>query len=159
MKEFLTYATPEAAGISSENVSNFLDELERFGVYLHSFALLKGNAVFAEGYRKPFCSTEVHRMYSISKTFAAMAVGVLVGDGKIRLNDKIISYFPEYEQLCEDPNILEATVEELLKMNSPFANVPTYCANVPGNLETNWLRTFFTTNTTHPSGTVWNYDT
>lgn len=159
MKEFLTYTTPEAAGISSENVSKFLDELERFGVYLHSFALLKGNAVFAEGYREPFHAEELHRMYSISKTFAAMAVGVLIGDKKLNLTDKIISFFPEYEDTCTDPNILDATVEDLLKMNAPFADVPTYCAHVPGYLETNWLRTFFTTSTTHPSGTVWNYDT
>jgi len=159
MQEFITYTTPEAVGVSSRHVKAFFDELEEFGIYFHSFAFLKGNKVLAEGYCPPFYEKELHRMYSVSKTYVAMAAGVLIGDGEIHLEDKIISYFPEYAATCTDSNILGVTIEDLLKMNAPFAKVPTYCARVPGYLETNWIRTFFVTETTHPPGTAYNYDT
>lgn len=158
MKDFLTFATPESQGLASSQIIDFLDHLELFGAYLHSFAVIKGHSVIAEGYRPPFHADELHRMYSVSKTYAAMAVGVLIGDGKIRLEDKFISYFPEYAD-CNDPFLLDTTIEDLLKMNSPFDGVPTYCAHVPGNLEKHWLDTFFHTKTFHAPGTVWNYDT
>lgn len=158
MKDFLTYASPESAGIASGDIVKFLDDLEVFGAYVHSFAVVKGHKIIAEGYRPPFHRDELHRMYSISKTYAAMAVGVLIGDGEIALDDKFIKWFPEYAH-CDDPNLTETTIEDLLKMNAPFAAVPTYCARVPGNLEKHWLETFFVIPTTHPSGTVWNYDT
>ena len=79
MKEFFNIISPEKAGIKSENVIKFMDSLERFGIHLHSFILMKGNNIFAECYRKPFIKDELHRMYSVSKTFAAMALGILVG--------------------------------------------------------------------------------
>ena len=37
----------------------------------------------------------LHRMFSITKTFVAMAIGLLCEDGKLSLNDHIVDYFPE----------------------------------------------------------------
>ena len=93
-----------------------MDGLERFGVYLHSFILMKGNDIFAECYRKPFKINELHRMYSVSKTFAAMAIGILVGDGKIGLKDAVIKYFPEYDTENVSEHVRKLTVKHLLKM-------------------------------------------
>lgn len=153
MKEFFTYTTPENVGVSSENVIKFMTELERFGIYLHSFALIKGNEVFAEMYRKPFKKDDLHRMYSTTKTFASMALGILIGEGKVKLDDKVIKYFPEYAD-CEYKQVQEMTVEDMLRMATCFTGGTTYKFS-----DDNWVPTFFNTPTSHPSGTIFNYDT
>lgn len=153
MKEFFTYTTPEKVGVSSENVIKFMTELERFGVYLHSFALIKGNEIFAEMYRKPFKKGELHRMYSTTKTFASMALGILIGEGKVKLEDKVIKYFPEYKD-CKYSQVQDMTIEDMLRMSTCFTGGTTYKVS-----DKDWVSTFFNTDTSHPAGTIFNYDT
>ncbi len=159
MKEFFNYITPEKAGISSKNVIKFMDELEHYGVYLHGFALVKGHDVFAEGYRAPFRKGEPHRLYSVSKTFTSMAMGCLIGEGKAKLTDTVISFFPEYDEKVTDPYVRNITIEDCLLMATAFSYGTTYSAKKPAYLEPDWVHTFFNVDASHPSGTVWNYDT
>ncbi len=159
MSEYFSYITPEKAGISSQNIIKFMDELEHYGVFLHGFVIAKGHNIFAEGYRKPFEKNELHRMYSVSKTFASMAIGVLVGEGKVNLEDPVIKYFPEYDSKVMDQYVRNMKIEHLLKMSTCFSYPTTYGAKKAPYLEPNWIDTFFTVNSSHPSGTVWNYDT
>lgn len=152
------YTTPESIGISSENVLKFMDQLEKEGVYLHSFALLKGEDIFAEGYRPPFDENFLHRMYSVSKTFTSMAIGILVGDGTISLSDKVVSFFPDY---CHDnmhKYLEETTIRDLLIMATPFS-VESYSSKMSAHLEKDWVYTFFHAPVNHPAGTVFRYDT
>ncbi len=158
MKDFFNTLSPEKAGIKSENVIAFMDGLERFGINLHSFILMKGNDIFAEGYRKPFKKDELHRMYSVSKTFAAMAIGILIGDGVVDINAPIIKYFPEYDKEDVHPNIRNMTIEHILKMTTCFPYGSTYSAVASPDKVPDWLDTFFCCKTTHPSGTIYNYD-
>ncbi len=158
MKEFFNIITPEQAGIPSAKIIDFMDGLERFGIYLHSFLLMKGNDIFAESYRKPFKKDELHRMYSVSKTFAAMSLGILIGDGVVDINAPIIKYFPEYDNEDVHPNIKNMTIEHILKMTTCYPYGSTYSAvGVPDKVP-DWLDTFFCCKTTHPSGTLYNYD-
>ncbi len=159
MADFFTYATPESCGVSSKDITEFSRDLEHFGIYLHSFALLSGNRILAEGYRKPFTKDYLHRMYSSTKTFASMAVGILADEGKIDLDAPVLRYFPEYEKEEMYPYIREATVRDLLIMATPYSYGTTYSAHRKGYLEKNWTGSFFHTDTSHPSGTVFNYDT
>ena len=94
--------TPEAAGVPSEAVERFARRLATRDVCLHSFIMLKGGKLFADCYVKPFEPGDKHRMYSTSKTFVSMAVGMLIGEGKISLEDKIAGFFPE--KLPEKPH-------------------------------------------------------
>ncbi|MBQ4052002.1 MAG: serine hydrolase [Oscillospiraceae bacterium] len=152
------YKTPESVGVSSKNVLGFIDQLEKEGVYLHSFAILKGEDIFAEGYRAPFDENWLHRMYSVSKTFTSMAVGLLVGDGTISLSDKVVSFFPDY---CHDdmhPYLKETTIRDLLMMSTPFPG-GSYGYRMPTQFEKDWVWTFFHAPVDHPAGTVFNYDT
>ena len=159
MSEFFSYTTPEKAGISSEKVVAFLREFEHYGMFLHSCILIKGHEIFTEFYRKPFRKDELHRMYSISKSFVSMALGILIDEGKVNLDDKILKFFPEYEDKTTDEYFRNMTIEDMLKMATVFTKGTTYSAKKPGYLEPNWVDTFFNVESSHPSGTVFNYDT
>ena len=74
-------AAPESVGIPSEAVERFLDRLEAYGMCMHSVLMLKDAKLLCEGYYAPFTAKDFHRMYSVSKSFTSMAVGLLIGEG------------------------------------------------------------------------------
>ena len=55
--------------------------------------MAKGNKIFAETYYEPFDDKFLHRMYSVSKSFVSVAVGLAMTQGLIKLDDKIVDYF------------------------------------------------------------------
>jgi CubicO group peptidase (beta-lactamase class C family) len=71
--------TPEAAGIPSAAIAAFIDRLEDKTLPMHSILVLKGDRIAAEAYWKPFDETFRHRMYSTSKSFVSVAIGILAG--------------------------------------------------------------------------------
>ena len=86
--------TPEEAGIKSRNVKKYLDLLDRRDIPMHSVLMIKGDRLFCEAYYAPFNKDTIHRMYSQTKSFVAMAIGFLIDEGKLKLDDKIADFFP-----------------------------------------------------------------
>lgn len=56
--------------------------------------------------------------YSMAKSFAGIGVGIAVDEGLIRLDEKVAESFPELTYDISDPDILDVTVEDMLKMAS-----------------------------------------
>lgn len=113
--------TPEKAGISSKNVLKFLKVLDKYNFCTHSFIMARGNKIFAEGYYAPFHKDYKHRMYSISKSFVSVAIGLAVEDGLLSLDDKFMKFFPEY---MENPpkHLADMTIREMLTMQTCVVN-------------------------------------
>ncbi|MCL2570991.1 MAG: beta-lactamase family protein [Defluviitaleaceae bacterium] len=149
----LISATPESMGISSKDIECMLDDFEKNGFYMHSFMLLRNGKIAAEGYNKPLRPDTLQRMYSISKTFTAAAVGLLMDEGKITLTDKVYKFFPDKCPPSLHPYIADAQIRDLLMMATPFAQT-TYSLE-----DKDWAWTFFNTKPIRPPGTIFNYDT
>ena len=114
--EDLVFATPESLGIPSGAIDDFLEELAEKRLCMHSYLLLRHGKVAAEGYWSPFNEGRKHRMYSISKSFTSIAIGMMIEKGKLSLNSKVSQYFPEYLPENPHPYVLEATIRDLLMM-------------------------------------------
>ena len=146
--------TPEAAGIPSAAVAAFIDRLEDRTLPMHSFLMLRGDKVAAEAYWKPFDATFRHRMYSTSKSFVAVAIGILAGDGRLSLDDRVVDFFPEHKEKFAPvhPYAAIATVRDLLRMTTCF-NSPQYPRF------DDWTEAFFRIPTAHMPGRSFRYDT
>ena len=146
--------TPEAAGISSKTVTEFIKKLEKRGAATHGLLFMKGEKIFTEAYWKPFHKDFCHRMYSQTKSFVGVAIGLLEEEGKLSLDDKIAGYFPEKidGELLE--YLAELTIREMLTMTTSGEPYSWFLAGDPDrtHLYFNYARK------THPSGTVWKYD-
>ena len=59
-----------------------------------------------------------HTMYSCSKTFVGAAVGLAIADNRLRLTDRIVSFFPEQLPDSVSENLSNITVRHLLTMTS-----------------------------------------
>ena len=77
-------------------VENFVSRLKRESVCMHGFILDVRGEVKATAYYPPFEEGKAHRMYSVSKSMTALAIGLLLDEGKISLDDCIADYFRDY---------------------------------------------------------------
>ena len=152
-KDNFSFATPAECGVSYESINNFLDEIENRRIMIHGFALLRGDKIFAEGYYAPIHKDFLHRMYSTSKTYTSMAIGALIGEGKISLDDPVYKFFPDKVPENLHPYIAEATIRHLLMMATPFDR-ETY-----GRYVDDWEYSFFNKPPQVHPGTRFRYDT
>ncbi len=155
MNNFFDYATPESVGIASDWIINFLDRLKSQELPLHSAIIMRHGKICAEAYYSPYTADTLHRMFSITKSFVSMAIGLLESEGRISLDDHIVDYFPE-KQPENGPYKYTAmmTIRDMLAMTTCH-NQTTYKA--PG--VTDWVGSFFTVPPTHVPGTNFSYDT
>ena len=112
--------TPENAGVQSSEVKRFIDYLNDNSYSIHSLLLLRDGKIFTEAYWKPFNKDFLHRQYSQTKSFVGIAIGLLVSDGLLSLDDKIIDHFPEkIDDINATPDRLKnQTVRNMLTMTT-----------------------------------------
>ena len=145
---------PERYGISSSDITQLVNTLKEEGLAMHSVLIMKDGEIIAEGYADPFDENSFHRMYSTSKSFVAMAIGVLEAEGKISIYDTIDQYFPEYVTKDTDQRIAKARIIDLLMMASPYDKVAS-C----GDGQEDWIYEFFNGTPQKNPGTTFKYDT
>lgn len=146
---------PEKYGISSAAVKGFEERLTRLGVQMHGYLLLCGKDIVGEKYYTPYGQDTLHRMYSITKSFTSMAVGLLLKQKKIALEDAICDYFPEkLPKEGPHPWCHEMTIREMLTMCTCYAS--TTFRRYEGD---DWVESFFRVKPDHVPGTVFSYDT
>ncbi len=153
MKKFFPKAiSPEQVGIPSGRIQKMIRLLDDNGLTMHSILLLRHGEVAAEGYWAPYTESSLHRMYSTTKSFVSGAIGLLYDEGKIRLDDPVHIYFPEYPAETLHPYTREATIRDLLCMASP--HITTYSFQ-----REDWVHSFFEAVPERPPGTIFRYDT
>ncbi len=113
------YAAPEAGGIPSGAIKNFLEVLEKAELSTHSIVIARGNSILFEKYYPPFHKAFLHRLYSDTKSWVSIAVGFAVDEGLVSLDAPIGRYFPTECRDIADKNMGEQTVREMLKMSVP----------------------------------------
>ena len=85
---------------------------------MHSVLMMKGDKLFCECYFAPFHKDLNHRMYSQTKSFVSIAIGFLIDEGKLKLDDKIADFFPEKIDRELPENIKAQTVRNMLMMST-----------------------------------------
>ena len=109
---------PEEIGISSEWIFAYLKKLEEAELSIHDMIILRHGKICFEGYWQPFSEGYLHRMYSASKSFIALAVGFMIEDGKISLDDKIVDLFPAEITEGANETVKLQTVRDMLTMQT-----------------------------------------
>ena len=89
------FAKPKEVGIQEEWLISFLNRLEMQGLPMHSAIIARQGKICMDTYYQPYNKDSLHRMFSVTKSMAAMAIGLLIEEGKLSLSDKIIDFFPD----------------------------------------------------------------
>src|ERR1043166_157066 len=90
----LPRTTPEAQGVSSEAILEFVNTLDQIEG-MHSVMVVRRGSVIAEGWWAPYDAAHNHVLYSLSKSFTSTAVGLAVTEGKMSIDDEVLKFFPD----------------------------------------------------------------
>ncbi len=112
----LPRSTPEAQGVPSQAVLDFVETVDRKIDTLHSFMLVRHGFVIAEGWWKPEAADKPHILMSLSKSFTSTAVGLAIEEGKLSLNDPVLKFFPDDAPAEPSDHLKAMTVRDLLTM-------------------------------------------
>lgn len=154
MSEKMLTASPERMGLPSGAIIQFLAQLERKEIDMRSFLLSVDGKLIAETYYAPLQAEDLQRMYSVTKSFTSLAIGLLVGRGDLRLDDRVADYFPDKIGPDAPAATLRLTVRDLLRMRTTH-NLSSY-KQVQHD---DWVRSFFEVPPLKLPGAIYSYDT
>jgi CubicO group peptidase (beta-lactamase class C family) len=113
--EPLPRSSPEAQGVTSQAVCDFIDAVDKINT-LHSFMVVRHGQVIAEGWWKPEAPDKPHVLWSLSKSFNSTAVGLAIAEGKLQLDDPVLKFFPAEAPANPSDNLRAMKVRDLLTM-------------------------------------------
>src|SRR4026207_2577084 len=153
----LSRSLPGHEGVASSQVLKFVEALERQMREVHCFMLLRHGHVIAEGWWSPYRPDDPHLMFSVSKSFTSTAVGFAVAEGRLSIDDPVLSFFPDDKPADVGKHLAEMTVRHLLTMTTGHV-VDTW----PFQFESpdgNWIKAFLNVPVAQPPGTYFLYNT
>ncbi len=110
---------PEEAGIPSLLLLNMMRRWEEQLCHVDGYVILRDGELVAEAYRHPYTKESRRYLHSVSKTVTAIGIGIAVGEGLLSVEDRVLSFFPDYRPSPQYENDLrELTVEHLLTMSA-----------------------------------------
>lgn len=149
----LPRSTPESQAVSSSQVLEFVDSVDKEIDSLHSFMLVRHGHVVAEGWWTPYDAKTAHQLYSLSKSFTSTAVGLAIAEGKLSLDDTVVSLFPT--KLPESPsnNLKAMRIRDLLSMSTGHEKEPKFLG------QEDWTKIFLAQSVEFKPGTHFLYNT
>jgi CubicO group peptidase (beta-lactamase class C family) len=149
----LPRSSPEEQGISSSAILSFLEAADKDIDALHSLMLLRHGHVVAEGWWAPYHAQAPHSLFSLSKSFTSTAVGLAIAEGKFRLDDEVLKFFPEDAPAEPSNNLKAMRVSDLLRMSTGHQTEPGRKPDQP------WTKTFLAQPVPFKPGTHFLYNT
>jgi CubicO group peptidase (beta-lactamase class C family) len=155
----LPRSTPEEQGVSSAGVLAFVQAADSAIDAMHGFMLVRHGRVVAEGWWRPFDAATPHMLYSLSKSFTSTAVGLAVAEGKLRVDDEVLKFFPEDAPTAPSANLRAMRVRDLLRMTTGHQTEPTWLSEDSSARGRTWVQRFLAHPVPFKPGTHFLYDT
>ena len=147
-------ATPESQGISSDLFAALLRELDTSkDTEMHHFMALRHGKVICECNFAPYPKGMWHITHSMCKSITGMAIGMLIEEEKLKLDENIYDIFPDHINAFSKIFRPVITVENLLTMTSGIT------FNESGIVSGNdWLGSFLNASVNGKPGTEFQYN-
>ena len=147
-------ATPESQGISSDLFTALLRELDASkDTEMHHFMALRHGKVICECNFAPYPKGMWHITHSMCKSITGMAIGMLIEEEKLKLDENIYDIFPDHINAFSKMFRPVITVENLLTMTSGVT------FNESGIVSGNdWLGSFLNASVNGKPGTEFQYN-
>lgn len=145
---------PTSVGLEPKQLMLMYDSLMTCNpTEIHHVIVMVDGKIAGELHPKPFRAEHRHTLYSVSKTFTAVAVGLVVDDGLLSVDDKLSKFFPEYIKDEIDPRLKDIKVKDILTMRSGFKT-----QGGMRNSQQHWIEYYLTRPLYADPGTRYSYD-
>lgn len=149
----LPRSTPEAQGVSTAAIREFIETADREVNSMHSFILVRHGHVVAEAWWQPESPDKQHVLWSLSKSFTSTAVGLAVADGKLGVDDPVLKFFPDDAPTEPSANLNAMRIRDLLTMTTGHQD------EVNWREAADWAKAFLAHPVPHKPGTHFRYNT
>jgi CubicO group peptidase (beta-lactamase class C family) len=132
------FSDPEDQNINANQIELALNEAEnRSSIY--AVLVARNGSIVAERYYRGYTNESAFNIRSVSKSFLSAITGIAYEEGYIEnLDDKMINYFPEYQDYVIDNRINDISIDHLLTMQGGMTHEHNNYMDL--YLTNNWIR-------------------
>ena len=150
----LAVATPESVGIPSSHIQAFIERIASDRTLnMHDILIVRDGKKIAEASFGAQRTDVWKHTFSACKSVVSLAIGMLVDDGVLTLDEKVVSLFPEDVGAIAKIRLRDLTVEDLLTMRSSVL-----FAEVDSATDGEWKKAFFASATQGEIGKTFRYN-
>jgi CubicO group peptidase (beta-lactamase class C family)/type 1 glutamine amidotransferase len=152
----LPRSTPRAEKVSGKGISDYLEAVKQSGQDIHSLMIVRNGKVVAERWFGEHAPDKLHSLWSVSKTFTATAIGFAVSENRLKVTDKVISFFPDKLPAGVSPNLQALEIRHLLTMSAGHdANLASRATRAEN---ADWVQAFLSVPIDEKPGTEFMYN-
>ncbi|MBQ8447766.1 MAG: serine hydrolase [Clostridia bacterium] len=150
----LERVTPESMGVPSQLIRGYVEAIEADKTQnVHNITILRGGKII---YECNFGGQDVSTpkmTFSACKSITSLAIGMLIDEGKLSLEESAASVFEGKVGLIDKLRMDNITVEDLLTMRSGIVFNEAECMG-----STNWVKSYFSSAIQGKIGETFNYN-
>jgi CubicO group peptidase (beta-lactamase class C family) len=109
---------PEEQSFDSVKLAEGVQAIRQKGLDVHSLMFVRNGAVLLDTYFYPYDGKTVHEVASVTKSLMTTLIGIAIDQGKLRLDDPMLSFFPGVTVANRDARKEKVTVRHLATMSS-----------------------------------------
>ena len=148
-------SSPGELGLNSAKINDGFDAADAKG-YIYGIVIIRHGELAAEKYFQGKDAPSYQTVRSASKSFLSALIGIAVDKGLIRLDQKLVEFFPEYKDLKDD-RINDITIEQLITMHAGFKGDEEFYFTFTGS--GNWANTILNSTLDFTPGSKMQYST
>jgi len=150
-------SAPDEQGLDSSDLQNAFDEADRVG-FMDCLLIIKNGYLVGEEYYNGYDECAAHDVKSVSKSFLSALTGIALREGYIEnLDEKMLNYFPEYNNPGLDARKQDITLQHLLTMRMGLQHE--YNNYLQLYNTSNWIESTIEFPLTYDPGSTFSYNT
>jgi CubicO group peptidase (beta-lactamase class C family) len=158
--EPFTFSTPEAQGVNSNMLNNAYEEATSLG-FIDGIIISKNGYIVGEKYFNGYTKSKPHNVKSVSKSILSAITYFAINEEAFDISDKVLNFFPEYNNSNLDTKKSNITIQHLLTMRMGIAsdsenNPSTYSSIYSSD---NWIKKTIEFPLKYIPGDVMSYNT
>jgi CubicO group peptidase (beta-lactamase class C family) len=114
----LSTGTPEEHGFDSAKLAEGLLAIRKNGTPIHSLMVLRDDSVVLDSYFYPYDGSIYHDLASVTKSVITTLIGIAADQGKLSLDDPMLSFFPDRQISNQSERKGRITIRHLASMSS-----------------------------------------
>jgi CubicO group peptidase (beta-lactamase class C family) len=113
-------STPEEQGFDSARLAEGLLNLKQNKAKIHSLLIIRNGRVILDAYFTPYDDSIPHKLASVTKSFTTTLIGIAIAQGKIQLDQPMVSFFPDRTIANLDGLKNSITIRNLVSMQNGY---------------------------------------
>ena len=113
-------STPEEQGVDSAKLAEGLLAIQERNISIDSLLMVRNGSVLLDAYFYPYDGTIPHDLASVTKSVMTTLIGIAADQGKLQLDQPMVSFFPDRTIANLDARKEQITVRHLAGMVNGF---------------------------------------